>query len=87
MESHQTKAVNPVMGTRPSQRLENVDRAPDVVFARCAIEAQSMVRTLTDRAGRRGRVRGRAVGFALDRARQLAGVRELPKFDLVLVLG
>jgi rifampicin phosphotransferase len=45
------------------------------------------VRTLTDRARRRGQVRGRAVGFALDRARQLAGIRELPKFDIVLVLG
>jgi rifampicin phosphotransferase len=68
-------------------RLEDVDRAPHVVFARGAAEAESMVRTLTDRARRRGRVRGRAVGFALDRARQLAGIRELPKFDIVLVLG
>ena len=46
-----------------------------------------MVRTLTDRARRRGPVRGRAVGFALDRARQLAGIRELPKSDIVLVLS
>jgi pyruvate,water dikinase len=68
-------------------RLDDPDRAPDVVFARGAAEAESMVTTLTDRARRRGRVRGRAVGFALDRARQLAGVRELPKFDIVLVLG
>jgi phosphohistidine swiveling domain-containing protein len=68
-------------------RLEDVDRAPHVVFARGAAEAESMVRTLTDRARRRGQVRGRAVGFALDRARQLAGIRELPKFDIVLVLG
>jgi rifampicin phosphotransferase len=27
------------------------------------------------------------VGFALDRARQLAGVRELPKYYIVLVLA
>jgi rifampicin phosphotransferase len=68
-------------------RLDDPGRAPDVVFARGAAEAESMVRTLTDRARRRGPVRGRAVGFALDRARQLAGIRELPKSDIVLVLS
>ena len=68
-------------------RLDDHGPAPDGVFARGAAEAESMVTTLTDRARRRGRVRGRAVGFALDRARQLAGIRELPKFDLVLVLA
>ena len=68
-------------------RLDDPGRAPDVVFARGAAEAEAMVRTLTDRARRRGPVRGRAVGFALDRARQLAGIRELPKFDIVLVLA
>jgi pyruvate,water dikinase len=32
-------------------------------------------------------VRARTVGFALDRTRRLAGIRELPKFDIVLVLA
>jgi pyruvate,water dikinase len=68
-------------------RLDDPDRAPDVVFARGAAEAEAMVSTLTERARRRGRLRGRAVGLALDRARQLAGVRELPKFDIVLILA
>jgi pyruvate,water dikinase len=68
-------------------RLEDPHRAPDVVFARGAAEAQAMVSTLTGRAGRRGRWRGRAVGFALGRARLLAGVRELPKYHIVVVLG
>jgi pyruvate,water dikinase len=68
-------------------RLDDPDRAPDVVFARGAAQAGTMVATLTNRARRRGVLRGRAVGFALDRARQLAGMRELPKFHIVLVLA
>jgi rifampicin phosphotransferase len=68
-------------------RLEDPDRAPDVVFARGAAQAQEMVSTLTERAGRRGRWRGRAVGFALSRARLLAGARELPKYHIVVVLA
>jgi len=68
-------------------RLDDPQRAPDKVFARSAAEAESMVATLTDRARGRGALRGRAVGVALDRARQLAGLRELPKYDIVLVLA
>jgi pyruvate,water dikinase len=67
--------------------LDDPDRAPDVLFARGAAQAEAMVTTLTARARRRGRVRGRAVGFALNRVRQLAGVRELPKYFIVLVLA
>ncbi|MBB3083962.1 PEP/pyruvate-binding domain-containing protein [Geodermatophilus sabuli] len=68
-------------------RLDDPDRAPDRVFDRGAAEARAMVSTLTERALRRGRLRGRAVGFALDRARQLAGIRELPKYLIVQVLA
>jgi rifampicin phosphotransferase len=68
-------------------RLDDPDRAPRRVFDRAAAEAEAMVATLTDRARRRGRLRGRAVGLALDRARQLAGIRELPKSLIVLVLA
>jgi phosphohistidine swiveling domain-containing protein len=68
-------------------RLDDPDRAPDVLFARGAAQAEAMVTTLTARARRRGRVRGRAVDCALNRARQLAGVRELPKYFIVLVLA
>ena len=68
-------------------RLDDPGRAPDVVFTRGAAQARSMVTTLTDRARRRSPLRARAVGLALDRARQLAGIRELPKSDLVLVLA
>jgi rifampicin phosphotransferase len=68
-------------------RLDDPARAPDGVFARGAEEAERMVATLTQRARQRGRLRGRAVGWALDRTRQLAGLRELPKADIVLVLA
>src|SRR5439155_2066042 len=68
-------------------RLDDPDRAPDAVFARGAAQAEEMVSTLTGRARRRGRLRGRAVVFALNRARLLAGLRELPKYDIVVVLA
>jgi phosphohistidine swiveling domain-containing protein len=68
-------------------RLDDPERAPDTVFARSAAEAEGMVATLTDRARQRGAWRARAVGVALDRTRQLAGLRELPKYDIVLVLA
>jgi len=50
-------------------------------------EAEAMVDQLSTRAGRRGRVRGAIVAFALRRARELAGLREMPKFLLVLGLA
>jgi len=68
-------------------RLEDPALAPDAVFHRGAQEAEAMVAALTARARRRSRLRGLAVGLALRRARQLAGVRELPKACLVRVLA
>jgi pyruvate,water dikinase len=68
-------------------RVEDAEHAPDAVFARSAAEAEAMVATLTGRARRRGRLRGRLVGFALRRARQLGGVRELPKYYLILLFA
>ncbi|MGY1679976.1 PEP/pyruvate-binding domain-containing protein [Geodermatophilus sp. SYSU D01176] len=68
-------------------RLDDPQRAPDTVFARSAAEAEGMVATLTDRARQRGASRARAVGLALDRTRQLAGLRELPKYEVVRVLA
>ncbi|HVE68290.1 MAG TPA: PEP/pyruvate-binding domain-containing protein, partial [Solirubrobacteraceae bacterium] len=61
--------------------------APDVQFRRAAREAEEMVRELTRRAARKGRLRGTLVGFLLRRARGLAGLREMPKFCLVLLLA
>ncbi|MCV2488559.1 PEP-utilizing enzyme [Geodermatophilus sp. YIM 151500] len=68
-------------------RLEDPDGYPDAVFARAVAQAEAKVSELTGRAAARSRVRGRAVGFALDRARRLAGLRELPKYCLVLAFA
>jgi pyruvate,water dikinase len=58
--------------------------APDAVFARSEAEAEAAVATLVQRAGP---LRRPLVRFALDRARRLAGVRELPKFLMIVSLG
>jgi pyruvate,water dikinase len=68
-------------------RLEDPALAPDTVFARGAEEAERSIETLVARARQRGAVRARLVRFALHRARQLAGLREVPKYYLVLALG
>jgi pyruvate,water dikinase len=57
------------------------------MFSTAAAEADALVATLTARARQRGRLRGLIVGFALDRARQLAGLRELPKYYFIVVLA
>jgi len=68
-------------------RLDDPALAPDVQFRRAAREAEEMVRELTRRAARKGRLRGALVGFLLRRVRGLAGLREAPKFCLVLLLA
>jgi pyruvate,water dikinase len=68
-------------------RLDDPALAPDVQFRRAAREAEEMVRELTRRTAREGRLRGALVGYLLRRARDLAGLREAPKFYLVLLLA
>jgi pyruvate,water dikinase len=46
-----------------------------------------MVARLTRRARRKGRLRGVLVGFLLGRARELSGLREMPKFTIVLLMA
>ncbi|MHC1557960.1 PEP/pyruvate-binding domain-containing protein [Actinomycetospora sp. C-140] len=65
-------------------RLDDTERAPDAVFARSTAEAEA---TIAELARRAGGVRGRVVALALHRARDLVGLRELPKYWLVTVLG
>ncbi|RSM68227.1 phosphoenolpyruvate synthase [Actinoplanes sp. ATCC 53533] len=65
-------------------RLDDDRAAPDAVFARGAAEAGRMVSTLVDRSGA---IRRPLVRFALDRARRLAGVRELPKYLLIVAFA
>ena len=68
-------------------RLDNPELAPDVQFRRAAREAEEMVAELTRRASRKWRLRGSLVGFLLKRARSLAGLREVPKFLVILVFA
>jgi pyruvate,water dikinase len=68
-------------------QLKDPTVAPDVQFRRGAQEAETMVAELTQRATRKGRLRGMLVSFFLKRARALAGLREMPKFCFILVLA
>jgi pyruvate,water dikinase len=63
-------------------RLDNPDMAPDAQFARGAAEAEGIIDRLASGARRK-----RTVRFALHRARELAGIRELPKYFLIVALG
>jgi rifampicin phosphotransferase len=68
-------------------RLDDPEAAPDVQFARATREAEEMVAELTRRATRKGRLRGALVRFLLGRARALSGLREMPKFCIVLLMA
>jgi pyruvate,water dikinase len=68
-------------------RLDDPQSAPDVQFGRAKREAEDMVAKLTRRATGRGRLRGALVRFLLGRARELSGLRETPKFCIVLLMA
>ena len=68
-------------------RLENPALAPDAQFSKAAEDAEAQVDRLVARAAGRGRIRGVLVRAALRRARLFAGLRELPKYQLVVGLG
>jgi phosphohistidine swiveling domain-containing protein len=68
-------------------RLDDPELAPDVQFRRAVREAEEMVADLTRRASRKSRPRGALVGFLLRRARALAGMREMPKFCIILLFA
>ena len=63
--------------------LDNPALAPDIQFSRAAQDAEAQVDRLVARASARGRLRGPLVRAALRRARLYAGLRELPKYQLV----
>jgi pyruvate,water dikinase len=68
-------------------RVEDPEQAPDRRFTRAALHAEAKIRNLVERAAARSRLRARLVGLCLRRARQLSGLRELPKFYVVLALA
>ncbi len=67
--------------------LDDPALAPAAQFAAGEATAETMIADLVRRVGGPGSVRGRVLGFALDRARRLTGLRESPKFLLVLSLA
>lgn len=56
------------------------DQAPPARFARAAVEAEAALSDLVARARRARPLRARLAGSMLRRSRELAGLRELPKF-------
>lgn len=68
-------------------RLTDPAMAPDVQFSRANAEAEAEVERLVAEARLRGRVRALLVAAALRRTRIFAGLRELPKYQLVLGLA
>ncbi|MFI7582206.1 PEP/pyruvate-binding domain-containing protein [Kocuria sp. M1N1S27] len=61
-------------------RVSDPEQAPPARFARAAVEAEAALADLIDRAKRTRPLRARCAGFLLRRSRELAGLRELPKF-------
>lgn len=68
-------------------RLERPELAPDVQFQRGEREAQAMLEELTKRARKQGWLRGKLVHYCLSQVRALGGLRELPKYYLVLIMA
>ncbi|GGG65765.1 hypothetical protein GCM10011374_32090 [Kocuria dechangensis] len=63
------------------------DQAPPARFARAAVEAETALAELIERAKRTRPLRARLAGSMLRRARELAGLRELPKFLWLIPLA
>jgi pyruvate,water dikinase len=68
-------------------RLDDPALAPDRQFSRAEAEAEAQVARLVAEASSRGRLRGMMVRAALRRARLFAGLRELPKYQIVVALA
>jgi rifampicin phosphotransferase len=68
-------------------RLDTADVDPVSQFKAGQARAESMITRLTTRLIERSRVRARLAGWTLRRVRQLIGLRESPKFLLIVALG
>jgi rifampicin phosphotransferase len=68
-------------------RLDEADLDPVAQFKASQTKAESMITSLTSRVAEHSRLRARLAGWTLRRVRQLAGLREAPKFLLIVALG
>ncbi|TRO51471.1 hypothetical protein E2P71_09030 [Candidatus Bathyarchaeota archaeon] len=66
--------------------IDDPDREPDLVFERMAESAQASLDRIAEEAGKRGWLDRRLVRFFTFRQRNLAGLRETPKFFIINVL-
>lgn len=82
---------NPVQVVQTLQSylaIENPEAAPDRVFQRGKAEAQQAIDALAGSAARlRGAMAGRLVRWLAARVRALGGLRELPKFTIIRLMG
>jgi phosphohistidine swiveling domain-containing protein len=67
--------------------MEEGTAAPDLQLQRAGQQAKAMIATLTQRARRKGWLRGWLVRFCLERAHALSGFREMTRFVVGLVLA
>jgi pyruvate,water dikinase len=68
-------------------RLDTDDLDPVAQFHAGQAKAEAMITSLTGRMAERSRLRARLVGWTLRRVRQLVGLRETPKFLLIVALA
>jgi len=68
-------------------RLDPDDLDPVSQFRAGEAKAESMITSLMTRAAERSRLRARLAGWTLRRVRQLVGLREAPKFLLIMALA
>lgn len=68
-------------------RLDRQADSPEQHFSDGARDATAMMRTLIARARHRSRLRAAAVRFCLRRARALVGMREMPKYLVIIAMS
>ncbi len=68
-------------------RLDTAALDPVSQFRAGQAKAESMITSLTTRVAERSRLRARLAAWTLGRVRQLVGLRESPKFLLIVALG
>jgi phosphohistidine swiveling domain-containing protein len=68
-------------------RLDSSDLDPVAQFHAGQARAESMITSLTSRAAERSHLRAKLAGWTLRRVRQLVGLRESPKFLLIVALA
>lgn len=69
-------------------QLTRPELAPDIQFQRSQREAEAMVTELTRRARKHGGwLRGKLVQYCLRQVRELGGLRELPKYYMILIFA